>query len=220
MSTLYSGALYAPKKSTVALVLATHGVLQRLGLTLADPPNVWVDDWDLDEEVPDYTAVDLQDAIQYMRGWPCSTALEYFLPSLRPAPQDPMKGIAVTVFFSSRGTLSKVGLSLSGSVFRANEFPDAHPRIVAVIEALHDELEALRSGFDWGLSDVVDEEAEARAVEQHDLQPRPSQWLDIVDKSLVTPNIKWMYQQEARPDSVLRTTANGSLFWQRDAGPP
>jgi hypothetical protein len=219
MGTLYSGDVYAPKKSTDDLVLATHRVLQRLGLTLDEPPNVWVDDPDLDEDVPEYRAVDLQDAIQHMRKWPCAK-LEYFLPALRPHPQDQVSGLVVKVFFSSSGTLSTVGFSLLGHVFRANEFLDAHPRVVAVIEALHNELGALRSGFDWGLYDVVDEETEARALELNDLQPRPSQWLDIIDKGLVTPGIKASYQREAKPGSVLRTTANGSLFWQRDAGPP
>lgn len=80
-------------------------------------------------------------------------------------------------------------------MFSAHEFPDAHPRVVAIIEAL-------------------------RALEQNDVQPRPSQWLDIIDEGLVTSGVKALYQREAEPSSVLRTTANGSLFWQRDAGPP
>lgn len=219
MGTLYSGAVYAPKKSTDDLVVATHGVLQRLGLTLDEPPSVSVIDTEADEDVPEYRAVDLQDAVQYMRRWPCTTALEYSLLGLRPARQVNLKGFGVTVFFGSRGALSRVGLSFLGNVF--NQFPDAHPRIVAVIEALHNELGALRSGFDWGLYDVVDdEEAEARSLELNDVQPRPSQWLDIIDKGLVTPAIKTFYHREAKPGSVLRTTANGSLFWQRDAGPP
>lgn len=141
-------------------------------------------------------------------------------PALRPHLKDQVTGLLVKVFFSSSGTLSTVGFSLLGHVFRANQFPDAHPRVVAIIEALHNELGALRSGFDWGLYDVVDEEAEARALELRDIQPRPSQWLDIIDKSLVTPDTNSLYQREAKRGSILRTTANGSLFWQRDAAPP
>jgi hypothetical protein len=220
MGTLYSGDVYAPKKSTDDLVVATHRVLQRLGLTLDEPPSVSVIDTEADEDLPEYRAVDLPDAIQYMRRCPCTTALEYFLPGLRPDPQGQVTGIAVTVFFASRSALSTVGLSFLGSSFRADKYPDAHPRVVAVMEALHNELGALRSGFDWGLYDVVDEETEARALELSDVQPRPSQWLDIIDKGLVTPGIKELYQRETKPGSVLRTTANGSLFWQRDAGPP
>lgn len=80
MGTLYSGEVWASKKSTDDLVLATHRVLQRLGLTLDEPPNVWVDDPDLDKDTPEYRAVDLQDAIQHMRKWPCAKLEYFFLP--------------------------------------------------------------------------------------------------------------------------------------------
>lgn len=220
MSTQYRANVYAPKLPMNELVLRSHHVLTRLGLRLDEESDVWVDDEELEEPVPQCKAKSVQVAIEHMSKWESPSALEYELSSVPNDPENRCTGYVVSVFFYPNLDLSVVALGFAGSAFDADHYPDTVPLIVAVTEALHHELGALRSSFDWGLYDAVSEPEEARALSEGHVEARPSQWLDIVDKSLVNPAIVDVYQREVKPGSVLRKTADGGLFWQRDAGPP
>jgi hypothetical protein len=220
MATQYSADVFAPKLPVESLVLRAHRVLERQGLTLAQNPAVWVDDQDADEEIPEYLAKGVEDAARHLSSWPYPGRLQY---TLRHRPNDPestAKGYVVRVFYSSNSELSALGLAFIGDAFKPHQFPDTLPVITSLVEAFHEEFSAYRSGFDWGLSDDVIEEDEVLALSGGRAEPRPGQWLDIIDKALVTPELLEQYRAAMKEGSVLRRTANDSLFWQRDAGPP
>jgi hypothetical protein len=147
-------------------------------------------------------------------------ALEH---TLRHRPKDPENestGYVLHVFYSSNGELSVLGLAFIGDAFRPNKFPDTLLLITALVEALHEEFSAYRSGFDWGFSDDVREEDEVLALTSGRAHPRPWQWLDIIHNALATPELLEQYLAAMKAGAILRRTANGSLFWQRNAGPP
>jgi hypothetical protein len=220
MATQYSADVFAPKLPVESLVLRAHRVLERQGLILDQNPTVWVDDQDAAEEIPEYLAKGIEDAARYLSSWPYPGRLLY---TLRHRPNDPEStatGYVVRVFYSSNSELSALGLAFIGDAFKPDKFPDTLPVITSLVEAFHEELSAYRSGFDWGLSDDVSEEDEVLALSSGRAEPRPGQWLDIIDKALVTPELLEQYRAAMKEGSVLRRTANDSLFWQRDAGPP
>jgi hypothetical protein len=220
MATQYSADVFAPKLPVESLVLRAHRVLERQGLTLDQNPAVWVDDQDADEEIPEYLAKGVEDAARHLSSWPYPGRLQY---TLRHRPKDPEStatGYVVRVFYSSNSELSALGLAFIGDAFKPDQFPDTLPVITSLVEAFHEEFSAYRSGFDWGLSDDVSEEDEVLALSSGRAEPRPGQWLDIIDKALVTPELLEQYRAAMKEGSVLRRTANDSLFWQRDAGPP
>jgi hypothetical protein len=220
MATQYCAHHFAAKLPMEALVLRTHGLLERHGIMLYQNPTVWVDDQDADEPVPEYVATSVEDAARHLSRWPYPGGLEY---SLRHAPSDPhdtAKGYVLHVFYNPHRELSVVGFAFIGNAFQPNNFPDTLPVITSLVEALHEEFSAHRSGFDWGLSDDVREEDEVLALSSGRAEPRPGQWLDIIDEALVTPELLEQYRAAMKTGSVLRRTANRSLFWQRDAGPP
>jgi hypothetical protein len=220
MATQYSADVFAPKLPVESLVRRVHRVLERHGLILDQNPVVWVDDQDADEPIPEYVASGVEDAARYLSRWPYPGGLEYSLRHPPKDPQDISRGYVIHVFYNPHRELSVVGFAFIGDAFKPNSFPDTLPVITSVVEALHEEFSAYRSGFDWGLSDDVSEEDEALALSSGRAEPRPGQWLDIIDKALVTPELLEQYRAAMKAGSVLLRTANGSLFWQRDAGPP
>jgi hypothetical protein len=220
VGTRYNADIFAPKVPVETLVLRAHRVLVRHGLSLDDNPVVWVDDQDADEEIPDYTATSVEDAARYLSRWPYVGGLPYFLEHPPKDPNSEYTGYVVRAFYASHRELSVLGLTFTGDAFKANQFPDTLPLITTIVEALHEEFSACRSGFGWGLLDDVSEEDEVLALVSRRAEPRPGQWLDIIDNALVTPEVLERYQTAMKTGSVLRRTANGSLFWQRDPGPP
>ena len=220
MATRYSADLFVPNLPVAALVLRAHRVLELHGLILDANPEVWVDDQDVDDPIPEYVASSVEDAARYAEQWPHASAMGY---SLRHAPTDPSSpftGYVVRVFYSSHLELSVLGLGFIGNAFQADHFPDTLPLITSLVEALHEEFSACRSGFDWGFSDDVREADEILALTTGRVEARPPQWLDIIDPALVTEEVLAEYEAAKGPTSLLRRTANASLFWQRDAGPP
>jgi hypothetical protein len=220
MATQYSAEVFAPQLPGESLVLRVHRVLEQHGLTLDQTPTVWIDDQDADAPIPEYVATSVEDAARHLSRWPYPGGLEY---SLRHPPSDPhdiSKGYVLHVFYNPHRELSVVGFAFIGSAFQANNFPDTLPVITTLVEALHEEFSAYRSGFDWGLSDDVSEKDEVLALSSGRVEPRPGQWLDIIHEALVTPELLEQYRAAMKAGSVLRRTASDSLFWQRDAGPP
>jgi hypothetical protein len=220
MATRYSADVFAPKVPVESLVLRAHRVLDGHGLILDQNPAVWVDDQDADEEIPEYLSKGVEDAARYLSSWPYPGALGY---TLRHPPGDPAStstGYVLRVFYSSNGEFSVLGLAFIGDAFKPDKFPDTLPVITSLVEAFHEEFSAYRSGFDWGLSDDVSEDDEVLALSSGRAEPRPGQWLDIIHKALVTPELLEQYRAAMKAGSVLRRTASDSLFWQRDAGPP
>jgi hypothetical protein len=220
MGTRYTGDIFMAKMPVETLVLRAHELLVGHGLILDPPLDMWVDDQEQDEPVPEYVATSIEDAARYAAKWPYTSSLGY---SLRTPPRDPeckSTGYVLHMFYTPNLDLSVLGFSFIGSVFRPNEFPDSLPVITSLIETLHEGFGALRSVFGWGLSDDVSEEDEVLALARGDAVPRAWQWLDIIDDSLAADDVCAWYQSALGPTSVLRRTANGSLFWQRDAGPP
>jgi hypothetical protein len=220
MGTQYTGDIFMAKMPVEALVLRAHELLVGNGLLLDPPLEMWVDDQEQDEPIPEYVAANIEDAARYASTWPYTSSLGY---SLRTAPEDPeckSTGYVLHVFYTPNLDLSVLGFSFIGSVFRPNEFPNSLPVITSLIEALHEGFGALRSVFGWGLSDDVGTEDEVLALSKGRAVPRAWQWLDILDASLATDDVFAWYKSALGPTSVLRRTANGSLFWQRDAGPP
>jgi hypothetical protein len=220
MATKYGSDIFAPELPIENLVLRAHGVLERRGLIREPNPTVWVDDHDADEPIPEYAATSIEDAARYLSQWPYPGALSY---TLEHAPKDPTNratGYVVRVYYSPKEDLSLLGFAFIGDVFKPNRYPDTLPVITSLVEALHEEFSAYRSTFAWGLEGHYVEDDEALALASGRAEPRPGQWLDIIDKGLVTTELLDEYQAAMETGSVLRRTSNGSLFWQRDAGPP
>jgi hypothetical protein len=220
MATQYSTDHYIPPMPTEALVLRAHRVLERHGITLYENAEVWIDDQDADEPIPEYVATGIEDAARYLSRWPYAGRLQYSLQHPSKDPNDKAKGYVVNVYYTPRRELSTLGFAFIGNAFKADKFPDTLPLITTVVETLHEEFSAYRSGFGWGLSDDVREEDEVLDLLNRRAEPRPGQWLDIIDNALVTPEVLERYQAAVKTGSILRRTANGSLFWQRDPGPP
>ena len=220
MATRYSANVFTAKMPVDSLALRAHRVLEGHGLEIDQNPAVWVDDQDADREIPEYVAKSVEDAARYLAQWPYTGAVSYFLEH---PPKDPLNtatGYVLRVYYTPNRDLSVLGLAFMGHAFDSKNFPDTLPAITTLVEALHEEFSAYRSAFDWGLNDDVTEEDEVLALINGRAEPRPGQWLDIIDKAFVTPELLDEYQAATKTGSVLRRTANGSLFWQRDAGPP
>lgn len=211
MSTRFQVNVFVEPMITIEyLMRETDRILSRCGAIFDVPTQVWLDDRDEVDSLEPQEVRSFDEAMQYLLGWPALGSVDY---TLGPLSLD----VGFSSFSSFSSGMLQVWMAFNGDAFR--QHPESLPEIVALVHALHDGLNAVRSSFGWGLTDSSnDESEEAERLSLGVVVGTP--WLDLLRRDLATQeHFEWLDARRGNQTTLERTTSGG-LVWQRDEGPP